>query len=87
MRNCDGCLWRVTVHLDEKENIRDILQEIELGLPKNVPHGSGMRDALKYGINSPQMDWHRIPTRLTCYDESGSYKYDLEGNRHDFPEP
>jgi hypothetical protein len=54
----DARPWRVTVTVDEKDIIQEITQEVVVGLPDKVAHGSALRDALKYGTDSPECQWH-----------------------------
>lgn len=55
----DSRVWRVTVYVDSNNIIEKIRQEVEVGLPDGVEHAGALRDALKYGINSPQCKWHQ----------------------------
>ncbi len=54
----DSRVWRVTVCVNDKDVIDKIEQEVEVGLPAGVSHGHALGDALKYGINSKQCQWH-----------------------------
>lgn len=53
---CDSRRWRVTVYLKEGTRlINRITQEVEVGLPEGVAHGSALNAALKYGIDSAEV--------------------------------
>jgi len=67
----DARVWRVTVYINEDNVINYISQEVVVGLPDGVAHGDALNDALNYGIDSPQCEWHR-----NC---DGGYLYSLEG--------
>jgi hypothetical protein len=43
----DAWLWRVTVYLDDRQLIRSIEQEVEVGLPPGVEHGAALASKLK----------------------------------------
>ena len=62
----DAETWRVTVYLDEKNKIKYISQEVEVGLPDGVTCGSGLRTALTYGPHSPQAKWEALDGMLCC---------------------
>lgn len=58
----DAESWRVTVWLEEdNQTIRRIEQEVEVGLPSGVSCGSALRDALIFGVGSPQVKWWNGP--------------------------
>lgn len=66
----DAQTWRVTVWIDAKTNlIRQITQEVEVGLPDGVPHGQGMETALCYGMDSDEVAWENLPG-MVCYDSA-----------------
>jgi len=56
----DARSWRVTVYIYPDKQIKKIEQEVEVSLPEGVNCGWAMNDALKYGIDSPQVAWHRL---------------------------
>ncbi len=85
----DARPWRVTVWLDEDDKtIRKIEQEVEVGLPPGVPHGDGLRMALKYGLDSEEVKWHNIDGDY-IYDNTGeslrAYKSTPDGKMIPFP--
>jgi hypothetical protein len=47
----DAITWRVTVHVDG-DTIKNIEQEVEVGLPPGVVHGAALNTALKHGVDS-----------------------------------
>lgn len=51
--------WRVTVYVGKKDTILKIEQEVEVGLPDGVAHGSALEDALHHGLKSKQVRWHQ----------------------------
>ena len=53
---------RVTVLIDEHGIIEKITQQIEVGLPEGVMHGSALREALQHGLDSEQVKRHRPET-------------------------
>lgn len=68
----DAEAWRVTVTIaDDGSTIRDIIQEVDVGLPDKAAHGEALDDALEYGLDSAQVEWHR---------DCVSVSYDLDGN-------
>jgi len=58
----DAHTWRVTVVVDDNNIIEKITQEVEVGLPERTTCGESLRVALKYGIDSPQVDWYNDDT-------------------------
>src|SRR6266481_1737914 len=42
MVTCDSITWRVTVSINEDNLIREIKQEVLVGLPKGVEHGHAL---------------------------------------------
>lgn len=85
---CDGVTNRVTVLVDEKNHIKKITQEVEVGLPEKVAHASALHDALRYGIDSPQCQWHN-DDQITGYIMGfGQYlKQRADGTTVPYPEP
>lgn len=84
----DAQTWRVTVTVSKKNKIEKIEQEVEVGLPVKVVHGSALHCALEYGVDSPQTKWHAIPGGYVYNGITGeSYKVDDAGTRHDWPKP
>lgn len=85
----DARTWRVTVYLKKDERtISRIEQEVEVGLPEECPHGAGLDAALRYGLKSPQVEWHNKPG-IECYDGTGKepahYKLGDDGAVTPFP--
>jgi hypothetical protein len=80
---------RVTVHLGEDDKIEDITQEVQVWLPERVAHGDALRIALKYGIDSPQCQWHN-DDQIEGYHfdgiNGGYYKMLKNGKSEPFPE-
>ncbi len=73
MITLDARIWRVTVYID-KENVIDyITQEVIVGLPDGVANGEALSEAYKYGIDSPQCQWHND------IDSGGGYLMSPEG--------
>ena len=70
---CDGRCNRVSVTVDENEIITRLTQEVEVGLPKGITSGEQMRNALKYGIDSPQALWYNDAESF-LYCEDGYFK-------------
>ena len=70
MFTCDGILHRVSITVDENEVITRLTQEVEVGLPKGIYSGKQMRNALKYGAESPQVLW---------YNDAEEFRYTSEG--------
>lgn len=44
---CDARTWRVTVMVDENNIIEEITQEVEVGLPNDIPHGDSLLSYIK----------------------------------------
>lgn len=69
MCTMDARIWRVTVFVDEQDVIKDITQEVEVGLPEGISHGEHLSHALHYGLDSPEEKWWRYdpekPIRMT----------------------
>ena len=85
----DGISDRVTVYLTESLNIESITQEVEVCLPDRIAHGGALRLALKYGIDSPQCQWHnddRIDGYFVDGINGGYYKMLKGGGSEPFPE-
>jgi hypothetical protein len=83
----DSCTWRVTVWLEEDNHtIREIEQEVEVGLPEGVPHGAGLQTALKHGMDSEQLKWDNIHG-MTAYLKEGIFKYGEDGKTYPYPTP
>ncbi len=59
MCTMDGRLWRVTVIVDENGIIKEITQEVEVGLPEGISHGKHLSHALRFGLDSPEEKWWR----------------------------
>ena len=55
---CDAVDWRVTVYVDSTDIIEKVEQEVEVGLPNGIAHGSALCAAFKYGIDSEYVKWH-----------------------------
>lgn len=56
----DAQRWRVTVWLEnDAKTISSIDQEVEIGLPDQCAHGAALKDALRHGLDSPQVKWHQ----------------------------
>lgn len=51
--------WRVTVVIDDDNIIKEITQEVEVGLPDGIEHGEHLRIALHHGIDSEQSNWYK----------------------------
>lgn len=84
----DAMQDRVTVHLREDGMIGEIEQSVRVWLPEKVAHGDALRLALKYGIDSPQCQWHN-DDRITGYFSDGInggyYKMLENGGSEPFP--
>lgn len=86
MVQCDAQQWRVTVFVKEGTNIiESISQEITVGLPEKVVHGGALRDALMYGIDSPQVEWHALECQTECFGIGGHRKIGLNGESITYP--
>lgn len=56
----DSRIWRVTVILqDDNITIKEISQEVEVGLPEGIKHAHHLQTALLYGIGSEEELWFR----------------------------
>lgn len=56
----DSRVWRVTVILeDDNVTIREISQEVEVGLPEGIKHAYHLRTALSCGVGSKEERWFR----------------------------
>lgn len=85
--NCqtlDMQLWRVTIHIEDNGTIKDISQEVEVGLPVGIPHGMGLEDALRYGVDSPQVAWHNL-SGTVLYVFGKMYKLTDDNNQIEYP--
>lgn len=84
----DAMTDRVTVLLGEDDLIGSITQEVRVWLPEKVAHGDALRMALKYGIDSPQCQWHN-DDKITGYFADGIngdyYKILEDGSSVPFP--
>ncbi len=92
VRICDGAhhldarRWRVTVDVNKHDDIVErITQEVEVALPEGVEHGHALEHALKYGLDSPQVKWHRDADGYVCAPE-GFFKT-TDGKMVPFPKP
>lgn len=59
--HADACCWRVTIWVKKVKRtlfVREIFQEVEVLLPEGVSHGDALREALEWGIDSPEVKWH-----------------------------
>ena len=83
---CDSQRWRVTVYLGKEGKISSIRQEVEVGLPEGVPHGSGLHAALEYGLDSEQVKWHNL-NGMTMVGFGKTVKITDDGKEHPFPYP
>ena len=81
---CDAVLWRVTIIVDNDNFILDISQEVEVWLPENIPHGFGLKTALKFGIDSKQMDWQREEGIIGLVDGK-FFKLTEDGTELEYP--
>lgn len=55
----DARSWRVTIYVEEDNiTIRNIEQEVEVGLPAPLSSGAHLQMALMYGLNSPEAKWY-----------------------------
>lgn len=81
----DARCWRVTVMVDENDIIKEISQEVEVGLPEGVAHGHALDHALHFGLDSKQVKWH-LDAEATGYDcQSGEYWKIVNGKAILFP--
>lgn len=65
MVQLDAMVWRVTVLIDDSKTIKNITQEVEIGLPDGVSNGMAMNEALLYGIDSEEVKWHALKGTLS----------------------
>ena len=81
----DAICWRVTVYL-EQGTIRKITQEVEVGLPEGVVHGHALQHALRWGLDSDQVVWHRDAESYAFDSTNGQfYKQTKDGKTVPFP--
>ena len=82
----DSRLWRVTIWIRRVKRtpfVHRIEQEVEVLLPEGVAHGDALRLARRYGINSPQVKWHRDATGYMMMADSlggGYWKTTAKGS-------
>lgn len=82
----DSRTWRVTVIVDEENIIKEITQEVEVGLPEKVVHGQALDHALTYGgINSEQCQWHNDDIKGYICAFGKYYKQTADGRTAEFP--
>ena len=87
-QTCDGCTWRVTVYITPEYIIRYIEQEVEVWLPEGVAHGQALKNALVYGVDSPQCRWWQDATSTMYNGISGVFtKTNEAGEVVPFPVP
>ena len=80
--NLDCCRWRVTVLVKKIKRtffVNRIEQEVPVLLPDGVAHGDALRLALRYGISSPQVKWHRDATGYMSGPGDYHYKSTAQG--------
>ncbi len=82
----DSRQWRVTVYIDDDNNIKEITQEVVVGLPEEVAHGEALGVALRYGINSPQNQWYNGEYDCLVMTPNGYFK-STEDGLVEFPKP
>ena len=56
METCDGMPWRVSIYVTENNVIREIRQEVEVGLPEGFRHGGDLSSFLRTGELHPISD-------------------------------
>lgn len=81
----DAETWRVTVWLEEDGvTINKISQEVEVGSPDGCTTGFSVMEALKYGINSPQVQWCNLSGGIYMNSE-GTFKMTQDGKMIPYP--
>jgi hypothetical protein len=75
MITCDARNWRVTVFIHNDNTIRRIEQEVEVGLPDDVHHGSHLDTIVRSGKGSLKDQWQALEGVET------SWSLEIEG-RH-----
>jgi hypothetical protein len=81
----DAQQGRITVHVDSDNKIESITMEANVGLPHDIPHGDALRAALKYGVDSPQLDWHRKAESYMHDGINGISYAKIDGKLIEFP--
>lgn len=82
----DARRWRVTIFVKKIKRsffVTRIEQEVPVLLPNGVSHGDALRLALRYGINSGQVKWHRDATGYMSMSQSlggGYWKNTAKGS-------
>lgn len=80
----DAVTWRVTVFIDDNNRIKEVVQEVEVGLPENCQHGSSLNSVLLYGKDSLEHNWEEVAGETIC-SFGYLYKIDRLGVEHPYP--
>lgn len=80
----DAVTWRVTVFIDDNDVIKEVSQEVEVGLPEGCQHGASLDSALRYGEDSQEHKWNEIEGNTICFF-GYVYKTDKDGKEHPYP--
>lgn len=86
----DSRVWRVTVLLEnDNVTIREITQEVEVGLPEGIKHAYHLQTALSCGVGSKEELWFRDdpknPTTMYGSMFGAEYKTLKDGTMVYFP--